>query len=317
MPIEALFMLTYGPSGSGKTLANIRAYSSGMFAGPRGCFLPAKGFLDIEVPVREINRLTDVIKLLKAVKGKRLPSLVISDVSILAEQECRMLRKPRSEGGEAITGWDTYNACEDRFLEIVGLAKDCPFHVALEFHEQPTREAKKTGRTVHIPACPQLPGIKLPAQAPGHFDLVAQIIEDDSLLSHYVWPYGFSVKPDGSAVRKDRTSSFPDSFPLNFREGLLSSGVNLPRHKDVVWMDEHVAAIANKIGELHYTGKFNEEHITSLLTDEAQKLEGKNPKHIRWVILDAFDAAEIARHKQDTVTNLIANLAKNSENDNE
>lgn len=309
-------MCTYGPSGRGKTVASLRGFSNGLFIGPPGCFLPSKTFLGIDLGNKEhtVTDFDDVEAWIKKVATlSKVTSLVVSDMSILATEQVRRIKAPKSEGGQGIAGWPVFVELEDQFHRLTAKARELPIPVLFEFHEQPGRNIVKKGTVnteVFVPTCPQIPGWDLPSKLPALFDMVAQVVESPDLLSYHVWPYGFATGPSGDAVRKDRTNIFPPTFPLNLREGFHAAGVDIPRHEAVKWIEPHVETLANKLAELRAADQLTNETTKEVLREVYTEHKDKNSKHVRWLILDGYDRAELKHHHAHAIDNLIDNLTR-------
>jgi len=313
----SILLAQYGPSGRGKTVASIRAFSAGLFIGPANSFLPAKTFLGIDLGKREkvIQKFSDLFPYLDQLNdSKAIKQVVISDVSILLEAEYKHIRLPKSEGGMGIMGWDTYTEIERQFGLALEKIRALPQDFILEFHEAYAREVKKTGKieaSVFIPACPQVPGQRLPSTLPGYFDTVAQVVlNPEDSIGKFIWPFCLSVAPVEDAARKDRNSVFPDYFPLNIREPLLLNGLDIQRHETVKWLDDAIEPVATNIFALKTSGELTKEAVSELLRDVLVKHKDKDTKHVRWLINDSFDRAEVRYHKQQETENLILNILK-------
>lgn len=307
-----LFMLTYGVPKVGKTLASLRAFSSGVFVGPPQCFLPAKEFLGIEVKTVVVNKISDLFPIVAAARKKPPVSLVISDMTILSSEEVIHIRDV-----ERITGWDVYAAYESRMKRLVRELREISCPILLEFHQDPPKVQKKNTASVKketfLEGRPKVPGWVMPEELPGYFDAVLQVISDESMLSSFVWGYGFSSRPDGTFVRGDRTALFPPVFPLNIREVLRCSNLHTPMHPDAAWIEEKVDSLASRLVELQTNDEFDSEHLAPLLEGVVRAFSDKHPGHVQWLILDAFDRAELHKFRESRLTNLVANLLKKVE----
>lgn len=306
-PTTKVVGATYGPPKGGKTVASLRAFSGGLFVGPKGCFIPAHSFLGINPKVREVERLAELEPILEALckPDAKSQSVVFSDVSILAKQELGFLER------EKITGWDAYRKLEELFSRLMVLARACDKHQVWEFHYEPAKTVDKTGKVtqkVFTPAGPQFPGWVVPKHLAGYFDFIAEVVVAEDLISSFVWQFGFATKPDGTSVRGDRFSMFPPVFPMNYREALRLQGLDIPRIQEVSWMDSAVDAVADKLYELHADNKFNRDNVKEVITTTNEKHKDKNVKHVRWLILDAFDRAEMLRFYDNQSDNLLNEL---------
>jgi len=302
----------YAQAKVGKTVSSLRAFSSGLFLGPPNCFAPAQTFLDFSPTVRTIHRLSDLIPIYEhaATKGIKAPSIVVSDVSILAANELRLLD---SEIGGS-NGFAKFAKMEDIFFKIMEHARKLEKYQLWEFHLEPPKTIEKKGtvkQTVFVPASPQFPGWAVSKNLAGHFDFLGQVIHTEELLTSAVWEYGFATKPDGESVRGDRLNLFTGISTLNIREPLRLRGMSTPRHDSLAWMDSEVDKFGDWLAKLNSTGNFNKETVKEVLTSIQKDLNGRSMEHRRLVMLDSFDRAESIRQTESAEDDLINNLLHN------
>ncbi len=307
----------YGPPGRGKSVASIRAFSNGLFLGPPNAFLPARTFLGINLGSREkeIYKFSDIFSYLeKLPELKKVKELVISDVSILLDAEYKHLKKSKSEGGMGIVGWDIYTEIEKLFSNALEIIRELPQHTIMEFHEMPAKTVNKTGKvesSTFIAACPQVPGLKLPPTLSGYFDTVAQVVPyPEDTIGKFIWPFCLSVAPSEEATRKDRNSVFPPFFPLNVREPLLLNGLAIERAEEVKWLDDAIEPVARNLLALRLSNELTKPTVSEILKEVLSTHKDKDNKHVRWLINDCFDRAEVLYYKQTESETLINNILK-------
>ena len=135
-------------------------------------------------------------------------------------------------------------------------------------------------------------------------DLVVRVIYDDDALG---WPYLYQSGPDPDYITGDRLAITPEKFPLNLREVLLLAGYDLPRPKELEFMESHVDGISKIIAE-ELTAK--RPKLKPILTPIAHKLSegGIDNRHVRWIVADALDRAQLKQHNDNLVDNFINTL---------
>lgn len=294
----SIFGIVYGPAKTGKTLATVRAFPDGLFIAPKGGMTCAR-WLGWEPKVIEadanigIQQITQVIK-----QGQdKYPAIIVDDFSILCDLELAKCKKSHS-------GWSAFDAFNQRVYELRDAARAADCHVILTMHEQPPKEVKKEGSTKYIPGSPLIPGWQLPEKLPAMADLVVRVIYDDDALG---WPYLYQSGPDPDYITGDRLAITPEKFPLNLREVLLLAGYDLPRPEELEFMEAHVEGIS-KIIAAELANK--RPKLKPILTPVAKKLSegGIDNRHIRWIVADALDRAQLTQHNDNLVDNFINTL---------
>lgn len=289
-----VFGILYGPPKTGKTLATLRAFPGGLFISPRGG-ISCKSWIDWEPAHVEATDVDQLIQLLSDKRNKleQYSAIIIDDFSIIADAELTKLRKTHK------VVWDAYSVLSDKVCELRDLARKCPCHVFLTMHEQPPREVKKVGGVKYIPGSPSIGGHKLPEKLPALVDFVARVTYNPDYGG---WPYVYQVAPDEHYVTGDRLSICPGTFALNLREMLLAAGYELPRPKELGWTEKVVDKLYPLILE---EMRKEDADYKPLLTNVADKLKEKNPKHVRWALLDSFDRARLAYHNNNLINTFI------------
>jgi hypothetical protein len=300
----------FAPPGRGKTVASLRAFSGGLFIGPKNCFAPAETFLGFKPKIKEIATLSEAKMIAEhlASKGTTNPSIVVSDVSILAQNEVKAgLATGRN-------GWDVYRDLETTFLDLEAALRKLPVHSLLEFHYEGKREKEDSGkikRKTFVPAGPQFPGWSVAKNIAGRLDFLAEVVPTDELISSAVWPFGICTFPDEDTIRKDRFNLFPELFPLNMREPLSLRGLHIPRHESVAWMDTPVKQLADKLFDLHQKNKLTPETGNEVTSAVIDAYSDKSSENITWLVLDAFDRAESMKHFTNRKSVVLSKLFSN------
>ena len=298
------FGITYGSSGRGKTLAMVRAFPDALFIAPRGALLSASYLgweprqLEADASMR-VDRITKIIKQ----KSKDFPAIVIDDFSLISDAEVAACKVARPNGYQA---FDMFNK---KVMEMKDAARNADCHVFLTMHEQAPREVKKPGQTRWIPGSPLIAGWQLPEKLPAIADFVARIVHKPS--SHSGWPYVYDASGrDPEYITKDRLGVMPDiGFPMNLREILIAGGYDLPRPKELAWMEPHVERISEIFLSEMQKKNANKREVLRAQLPELRSVGNNTPsEHIRWVLADAVDRAYIKKHKLSQVDLFIDSL---------
>ena len=295
-PMSNLFLAMYSPPGCGKTLANVRAFPEALFVAPTGA-LNCASYLGYNPPrvmnANGIRNIPDII----AKAASKVNTIVFSDLSIEADNEAKKLRTEYS-------GWTVWDKYGDFWLEARDAAREAQCNVIWEFHESPPREIERGGRKVFIPGTFSVSGFKATEKIPGMMDTILRVVSD---ASNPIWPYVFSTEPSPDYVTKDRTNTFPARFPMNLREPLLLAGYDLPRPKELAWMESAVEELAVRIAKEESKEDFD---LNALLKGSVPSLKkrAKDPRHIRWVMSDAIDRVAIRKSHAQMLDSFIDDL---------
>tara|TARA_R100000664_G_C2738249_1_gene127224 strand:- start:494 stop:1381 length:888 start_codon:yes stop_codon:yes gene_type:complete len=294
----SVFGIVYGPAKTGKTLATVRAFPDGLFIAPKGGLTCAR-WLNWEPKLVEADEkigMAHITQIIKQAQDK-YPAIIIDDFSIICDVELAKCKKSHS-------GWSAFDAFNQRVYELRDAARAASCHVFLTMHEQPPKEVKKEGSTKYIPGSPLIPGWQLPEKLPAMADLVVRVIYDDDALG---WPYLYQAGPDPDYITGDRLAITPEKFPLNLREVLLLAGYDLPRPEELQFMDEHVGRISQELVK-----ELNQKRpkIKAVLQPFVEGLskEGIDNRHVRWIIADALDRAQLNKHNNNLIDNFINTL---------
>ena len=294
---DPTFGAIYAPPGRGKTLALIRAFPEALFVSPKGG-LTCASWLDWkpkELRAQGIRIIPEVVKKYAA----KFPAIIFCDLSIEGDAEARRLR------GE-YSGWKVWDKYGEYFLEARDAARGAGCHVWWEFHETPP---KMDDGEVLRPGTFSLAGYQAAEKIPGMLDVIAHVEHSTDHLGSALWPYVLSVAPGAKFVTKDRLSIFPRKFPLNIREPLLAAGYSLPRPKQLAWMNKITEATANQVEK---AAKEVEDIVDVPIGEITRKVvdavKGKNPRHLRWAILDGIDRAWLRRRESNLLGEFVSLL---------
>jgi hypothetical protein len=323
---KPLFAAVYGPAGTGKTLASIRMSPHGLMLGPRGA-AACGSFIGWDVGAnayafREIYTIKDAAEYIEANLSKlekaKIPSLVISDVSILADNEIARIKLPKKDGGEGKTNWDVQTAFIDNIRELRDWCRTrCPFPIFWEFHVTNPRTVKDAkGNEKNIPGGLSVPGWNVPEKLPGIFDAVLRVVHDDTV--NPLWPWVYSVEPDEFFVTKDRFNVFPRKAPLNLREALSMRGFSFPFREDkgLGWMESVIEHVATGVLALNTADEAYKKNLQEVLTGsiefakKAQTEAGQvlNLHRVRWALYDGLDRAYLRKHDAGILDDFVSRM---------
>ena len=300
----------YAPSGRGKTTLALKAFPDGIIYGPRASIRCASylGINPTHIEATNLRSLVPALQKYGPELAKRGSAFIADDISLLADNEIKLFRK------QGLSGWTVWEKWADLLLESGEAARNAPCHVLLLFHESPPKELTRHGVTSIAPGTFSLSGVKATEKLPGMMDTVMRIVHDDTILGANNWPYVLSVEPDPMYVTKDRTNAFPRRFPLNLREPLLEAGYDIPRPKDLQWMEPVVETLATKILKEESDPEFD---LTLFFKRSASQItkKAKDIRHVRWVLSDALDRANNRRFQSTLIDTFIDNLVVNDLDD--
>mgnify|MGYP006400990837 CR=1 FL=1 len=290
------FGVTYARPKVGKTVAMIKAFPDGLFVAPRGSLL-SSSYLGWTPPMLETGPKVGVKQIIEVIKkkSKDYPAIIIDDFSLIADAELAECKRTNQ-------GWSAFDVFNRRIYELRDAARNANCHVFLTMHEQPPREVKKPGQTRWIPGGPLIGGWQLPEKLPAMCDFVARVVYDEDAIGP--WKFMYQTGPDPEYITGDRLSVMPERFPLNIREVLLAGGYDVPRPKDLAWMDEAVEKISQEL-----SGELAKEHqnIKPIIAREVERLTeaGCDTHHVRWVVSDALDRAQLREHQSNLLNDFV------------
>ena len=298
MPLVNILAILYGRSKVGKTLATLRAFPTGLFIAPRGA-LHCSSWLGWEPTSLEAGDKVGIPEITQVLKKKHteFPAIIVDDLSILADQHLAMCKARYS-------GWSAFDVFNKDVYALRDAARAASCHVLLTMHEQSPKEVKKPGQKRMLPGSPLIPGWQLPEKLPALADVVARVVHQPDTTG---WPYVYQVGPDEDYITGDRLSIFPEFFPLNLREAMLETGYDLPRPKELEWMEAAAEALSS--GILEEMGK-KTPAIKAYLHKALPSLRKRasDPRHIRWAIADALDRAQLRKHRANLVDDYVASI---------
>ena len=282
--MTAIFATMYGPSKVGKSTCTGAAGATGLFIAQGGGLLPLKNFLGLDgIKVKAAQDVDSASKLVRSEAGKH-PSIVVDDFSILVEQTVATLEKKHSFG-------EMWRALRSQVLgmrDAARMATEKGTHVIFNCHESPPR----TSSGKYVRGGPALPG-QLPEQFSAFSDVVARVVYDETAAP---WKFVLNTISDPQYIGGDRLAIFPPSSPMNLAEALRAAGYEIPRPKEMEWMEKVVSSLFASVLESGL------ENWKTTLKPAAEKLCEKYPKpHVRWALQDSLHRAIIVNAKSSVV----------------
>lgn len=298
--MSTLFAITYGPSGCGKTLAAIRAFPDGLFLAPKGATKCA-AYLGVTPKTTNPTSVGEIVNTLRSKEAKKYSAIIVDDFSLIADAELQRCKAKYK-------GWAAFDQFNQRVYELRDAARESDRPVIFTMHQQPPKEVSNDSGTKSIPGAPLIPGWQLPEKLPAMADFVARVVYTGESLGS--WPYVYQTGPDPAYITKDRLGISPATFPLNLRVILLAAGYDLPRPKDLQWMERVVQGASIKLQPI--LQEKNKEELQQLLSKIFTQLSTKyEQKHIRWALMDAIDTATLKLHQSSLVDTFITNISNN------
>ena len=279
---EPAVALTYGRSGVGKTLDAGYSFPRGLFLAAPGACKPIPAVCGYNPAViNTVTTIDDATKMIEKVSqmngSGQHDAVIVDDFSFLAEQTMQSFER-------RYTGFKLFGALRDSVLRFRAAARYAGCHVLITCWE---RGPRMRDDGIRQRGGPELTG-KLPEQLPAMCDLVLRA-DWDSMRK----PWGGIYRVDGGAdwVGKDRDSGTPSPAPLNIGEILRLNGYTVARHPELEWQEEMVEKIA---GFLTANGPKGDRDLVSQAYQQLIS-QGKDPRHARWTLRDAWDRASLRR----------------------
>ena len=277
-PKEPAFVCVYGPPGVGKTTDCGYSFPNALFLAAPGALKPLRsvcGYEPASAHVTDIEQATALVR--KVAKSSKYDSIVVDDLSFLAEQTFAKVEKRAS-------GFRMWGLLRDIVLDFRDACRlEAKCHVVVNCWE--TVPATKPDGT-RVRGGPALSG-KLPEQLPAMCDKVYRAVHE---ANRKPWPSVYRCFLDPNYVMKDR-DGVVDPAPMNLAEILRDAGYVVGRHKDLLWQEEIVESLAQQWIALPI-----DQHIPAANAAYQMLLEaGIHPLHARWTIRDAMDRNTLRR----------------------
>jgi hypothetical protein len=274
----AAFALIYGESGLGKSTDMAATFPGALFVCRPGGMTPAASFLGITVREIHVRTLEEVIGLIPLAKEHGHDSVVVDDLSLLAESTDRDFE---------VSG----KAARNKFAKYVHLNTLCAslreqgrfvgIHFAANAHERPRgKDAQGRERS----GGPKMASWNMAESVVHEASIVLRCTQDASRRDK--WKSVYDVGGDGW-VGKDRMTAAAARSPQNLRAILTAGGYTLARTPGLEWQDEVVGSVKSKLDS-------GEDHA-SLVEALWPKLTGAglDPRHVAWALRDGFAAHEL------------------------
>lgn len=273
----------YGPSGSGKSTDCAYATACGRAIAVKGGLKPAQhvvGWVPAHAEFTKVPTLRDIVALVGGTDPARFDSILIDDLSIIAEASLHAY-ETGTDGHPKRSNWALWDAVEADIFSLRNASRYAGVHVVMNGHESPPHQTK-SGEFVRGGL--RLPVWRLIAALPTMCDMVLRAVPDTSRAGP--WPYAYRTRPHDDYSGKDRHDG-PDPAPMNLAELLRAAGYAIRRPEPLRWMDDLVARASGAITGGDDRTVIAQKVITRL------RAEGRDVRHIRWVLRDAFARADI------------------------
>lgn len=300
---EKLFAAIYGQPKFGKTRAAIAGLPSSLFLYTFDGMATAKWLgLDIKGKAKAIPTKPDRSPLDELVAnvekyGSKVPSIVIDDFTFMCSREISWLKKHR------VTGFAVYMTLAEKAMDLMVAIDEAPCHCAITLHEIPAKEkmiSEEEKVTVVLPGGPAIPGDLFRSSFPGIPSFVTRIVDDEDFPGP--WKKVFVVNPEDPLYPTgNRILDISSTrLPPNLGEIMRISGYDVPRPKELEWMEEATEQLSAELLPLLETEDYSE-----TLNKFHVNYKEKDPRHVRWAIMDSFDRANLKSIQADLVTGYI------------
>lgn len=289
---DPVLVLVYGPIGLGKTTDTIYAAPRSLFVGEvmaiRSVALSVCGIdippSNIVVPVGGIRAVTALIPKLEG----KTQSLVIDDLSLIAQQEFVVLEKAGNKG------YDLFRTFQLRLHELREAARRGGVHVFISAHDGKPHVNGNSQQLIR--GGPKLPGQSqedIGAAFDGVFRLVANPARPIGHIAEY------RVGDDANYVTKDRFNVIYGAVPANLSEVLRVHGIALPRAPNLTWLDDGIQRYAAQLATLPLETLCNRKTMGAVMAQIRVDIAAnhtQNPKHQDWCMRDSYDRVMIAHN---------------------
>ena len=276
--LDPVVGILYGPSKHGKTSCVCYAFPEALFVAAAGALDPARSVVGFGPAYPSIQSCEDVVivpQLIDEAAAAGIKVMVIDDLSVLAQATVSRLEtgewiNPKTgKKGAVFSNWKLWGKISELFLAVRTAARRSRMHVFFTCHERISKNVSGT----FVRGGPDLPG-QLPEKFPAIADVVARTKYDPTRQGP--WPYVMSCGPDPQWILGDREDLVGAASPLNLRELLIAAGHDLPRPKELHWMDAAVEMVSEV---------FTTEAYSPAIAQEAQQ-----------IVMDLQDCADSARY---------------------
>tara|TARA_R100000008_G_scaffold86587_1_gene80322 strand:- start:1009 stop:1893 length:885 start_codon:yes stop_codon:yes gene_type:complete len=273
---DGIFAVIYGPSKTGKSTATGAAGAGGLFIAQTGGLLPLKNYLGLEkVRVQAAQNVQHAGDIVTKAAGK-VPTIVVDDLSLLTEVTVTELEKNHTFG-------EMWRKLRHQVLfmrDAARYATSNGTHVIFNCHQSPP----KTSSGKYVRGGPKLPG-QLPEQFSAFADIVARVEYEETAAP---WKYVLRTGPNPEYISGDRLDIFPDPAPMNLGEALRAAGYELPRPKELEWMEP----LVDKTSALVLSEGL--ENWRETLRKVGTKIRDQHDlRHVRWALQDSLHRAVI------------------------
>lgn len=292
--MDPILFVGYAVPGAGKTCDLIYAAPLSLwFAEPPAVRHVARSVCGIsDIPdglFTPPDTVLSIAEKIKIAKEKGYQSVVVDDLTLVAQHSFRALEK------KGLDGFTLFKAFRDELLEFRETARRLGIHVFVNAHLGERHMDKTVGRWIR--GGPALPGQSQEAIG-GVFDQVLRGVRNEA--RPVGWTTEWHCADDDNYVTKDRLNVVFGTAPMNISEIVRARGYKLPRYPGMEWLDEAIKICAQailasepKIDLLHSEepAKLRSQvgAVAKQLREFLSKKYNASPTHQNWVLRDAID----------------------------
>lgn len=295
--LDPVFAINYGVSGVGKSTDMIYAFpDNAIIFGERNAVrAPARSVVGVEIADSNIiqpNRIEDasdyIEKNHESLRKRGIIAAIADDFSLLAQNTFDHYEREQAKTGKK-DGYFVINSLVDEIHRFRNVCRRASIHVFVNAHDGPRHLNKNSGR--YINGGPKLPG-QIQEDIGQAFDVVLHVVRNPTR------PVGFKAEfhcgVDSDYTTKDRLNIVDGVMPFNTAEYLRAAGYEIPRACGLEWMEpvvEHFATFIVTLGQNIVNPQVMLQVGNEMRAALAQKTS--DPRHVNWVIRDAYDRAFI------------------------
>lgn len=276
--------IIYAPSKTGKTTDCLYSFTNALWFAAPGALKPSEGVCGYSIPesnVIDAESIPYVEALISKLKSGIVDTVVVDDLSLLADRTVRFYSLERHLGG-----YDLWGAVRNSFLALRETARRKNVHVVMNAHEQGPRMINNA----RILGGPLLPG-KAASDIPKACDFVLRAQPIPRMDKSIGWPVVYRCTPeDPDYTSGDRDNVTADKSPMNLGEILRLAGYPLPRLSALSWQEAMVEKVSGEFATI--LGKDDEcRALNTFVIEGCMKKYRCSEPHAIWTARDAYDRA--------------------------
>ena len=264
--------IIYGPAKSGKTLSAglLVLGKEGVFFGKQAAVVPVNTYYNFAPPtVYTPKSVEDCVRALDASLGAGKRRFVVDDLTLMIQEDSA------AAGGKP--NWPKLVQNVVKIAEIAKKIEDAGGILWVTAHERAPRDYN--GKSLR--GGPDLPG-QLTETFSG---MVSIVLRNKYEETSAPYKYQLITGPQKDFISGDRLNVFPNPSPLNLLEGMLLAGFNVPYATELgEWGPKAIEAFSIEFAK-------DIDNWRNLMVELGAKLPGKDPKHVRFVLVQAMHRA--------------------------